>query len=96
MAITLEYSNSTDHTARNLAAQNAQDVRNRDAAAAAADLEWQRGFGAYQFAECRYNDLPNDDQRQGWRAAERAGAEVMVADWRELSKDITAEKGGWA
>ena len=72
-----ELSNSIDRTAVNLAAQ------------AAADLEWQRGFGACQFAECSYNDLPNEDQRQGWRAAERAAAEALVADMleRRIARD---------
>jgi len=82
MTIVKEYSNSVDHTARNLTAQHAR-----------ADLEWQRGFGACQFGECAYNDLPNDDQRQGWRAAERAEADTVFTDWREVSKDIRLERG---
>lgn len=66
MSIISEYSNSTDQTQRNL-----------DAQAARADLEWQRGFAACQFAKCAYANLPNEDQRQGWRAAERAAGEAM-------------------
>jgi len=90
MSITLEYSNSKDVTTRNL-----------DAQAARRDLEWQRGFGACQFAECSYADLPNEDQRQGWRAAERAGAdadtETYLADRRHATDEYTVvrELGAW-
>jgi len=90
MSIAKEYSNSVDQTQRNLAAQRA-----------AADLEWQRGFGACQFAECSYVDLPNDDQRMGWRAAERAAAdadtEAYLADRRHATEEYTFvhELGAW-
>lgn len=84
------YSNSVDQTQRNLDAQQA-----------AADLEWMRGFGKCQFNECRYTDLPNEDQRQGWRAAERAGADAdtdaYLAERRIATEEYTAvhELGAW-